>query len=181
METLSQLLADSEQVRDEVATNANTASRVGTLFKNICESFVHKSYFASFNIVLEVNVPDDTIKTLYSVDFTALPDQSVEFGGAGSEATGFVDFIVTEAGDGDGSGDGEKRSMHVRRHVKRFHGGDVEFIGPPIVISEHNFTHTLTFTDGNPGLFRLTKDGDYDSTLQVRVNGELQTRTFGDP
>lgn len=127
----------------------------------------------------EVNVPDDSITTLYSLSPT-LPGQSVEFGATASDAFGHFDLTINEAG-ADDSAAGSECGCVVRQHWRRRNGGNIETMGAPIILSQHNFAHLLTFTDGNPALLRITKNSDYDSTLRVRVEGEAQTRTLVDP
>lgn len=125
----------------------------------------------------EVNVPNNSITTLLSLD----PDNLAgigAWGATGSQGSGWIDFYVSDLNSSSG---GNEVHCHVRRFVERYSGGSMAFVGDPVLISERAFDHTLTFTDGAPALFRITKSANYDSTLKVRASGFMHTRSLGDP
>jgi uncharacterized cupin superfamily protein len=179
----------SDVAAEDVSSSAGTA---GTALDFSRRNHTHRLTQATLDAIntrratfdtgpFEVNVPNNTILTLYSLNFASLPGQTVPFGATGSDAFGYADIIINEAG-ADDSGAGSECGCHIRQHWRRRNGGNVETVGLPQVIScSPVFTHLITFTDGNPALMRITKNSSYDSTLGVRVLGELQTRTLADP
>ncbi|HEX2881073.1 MAG TPA: hypothetical protein VHO25_16190, partial [Polyangiaceae bacterium] len=126
----------------------------------------------------QVNVPNNTITTLFSLDFEDLDGASGPFGATGSQCAGWLILKVVDLVD---SGIGDEMSCEVRQFVQRNSGGNVTTVGAPEVVAQKNFLHTLTFTDGNPFLIRVTKNASYNSTLRCRASGFLHTRTGASP
>ncbi|HEX2881447.1 MAG TPA: hypothetical protein VHO25_18085 [Polyangiaceae bacterium] len=135
MPTLSEIIASALLIRNEEASGANTAERVGDALLDIISFAAEGFSFTTgyFNVEVESGEEPQDI-TLYTLDFANLPGQigtPMEYGAGGEDhanCTGYIEGWVCMLDAGSGAG--TNKEWWFSQKVQRRAGNNIETRGP---------------------------------------------------